>query len=413
MRGAGCVALRSDTLSPVNALADVFVLDPQVTFLNHGSFGACPRDVLELQAELRARMEREPVRFFVTELEGLLDGVREEVARFVDADPEGLAFVPNATTAVNAVLGSLSFAPGDEILCTDHGYNAVTNTLERTAERWGARVVTARVPFPLRGEDDVVEAVLRSVSERTKLLVIDHITSPTALVFPVARLVRELAERGIDTLVDGAHAPGQVELSVRELGAAYYTGNFHKWCCTPKGAAMLYVREDLRARVKPVVTSHGRSVGRSDRTRFLLEFDWTGTSDPTPVLCVPKALDFMGHLLPGGFPELMMHNHALVRTARRTLCEALGATPPCPEDMLGSMAALHVADEPKGQAPGKFYPFALQHRLVEEHGIQVPVSPWPERPARLLRVSAQVYNHLGQYERLAAVLQQLLAAERV
>jgi isopenicillin-N epimerase len=368
--------------------------------------------VLELQDELRARMEREPVRFFVTELEGLYDAAREQVARFVGADPEGLAFVPNATTAVNAVLQSLTFAPGDEILCTDHGYNAVANTLARTAERWGARVVTAHVPFPLSSDDQVVEAVLASVSERTKLLVIDHITSPTALVFPVARLVREFEQRGIATLVDGAHAPGQLPLSLRELGAAYYTGNFHKWCCAPKGAAMLHVREELRERVKPVVTSHGRSLARSDRSRFLLEFDWTGTCDPTAVLCVPKALDFMGHLLPGGFPELMLHNHSLARAARRALVEAMGATPPCPEDMLGAMAALELPNEPEGTAPGKFYPYALQHALVETHGIQVPVSPWPARPARLLRVSAQVYNHLGQYERLAAVLEELFAGER-
>lgn len=396
----------------MNPLSDAFVLDPQVTFLNHGSFGACPRPILAAQDELRARMEREPVRFFVTELEGLLDAAREAVARFVDADPHGIAFVPNATTAVSAVLGSLALSPGDELLCTDHGYNAVANALARTAERTGARVVTARVPLPLASDDDVVNAVLAQVGERTRLLVIDHITSPTALVFPVARLVRELAARGIDTLVDGAHVPGQLPLSLRELGAAYYTGNFHKWCCAPKGAAMLYVREDLRERVKPVVTSHGRSVPRVDRSRYLLEFDWTGTVDPTAALCVPQAIEFMGHLLPGGFPELMLHNRALARAARRTLVDALGLEPPCPEAMLGAMAALQLPDEPPGTPPGAFYPYALQHRLVDAHGIQVPVGPWPRRPARMLRVSAQAYNHLGQYERLASALAQELAAER-
>jgi isopenicillin-N epimerase len=397
----------------VNSLADQFALDPDVTFLNHGSFGACPRSVLEEQSRWRARLEAEPVRFFVTELEALLDGVRATVAELVGGDPEGLAFVPNATTAVNAVLGSLSFAPGDELLCTDHGYNAVANTLARTAERTGARVVTAQVPFPLASEDDVVESVLARVSERTKLLVIDHITSPTALVFPVARLVRELRERGIETLVDGAHAPGQVTLSLRELGAAYYTGNFHKWCCAPKSCAFLYVREELRERIKPVVTSHGRSVVREGRSRFLLEFDWTGTTDPTAILSVPRALEVLGHMLPGGLGEVMVNNHALARAARRTLAEALGLALPCPDAMLGSMAALRLPDAPFGAAhSGSPYPYALQQALVAGHGIQVPIMPWPAKPARLVRVSAQLYNHLGQYERLATALTGELARER-
>jgi isopenicillin-N epimerase len=393
----------------VNDLAQHWLLDPSVTFLNHGSFGACPRAVLDVQSEWRARMEREPVHFFARELEPALDEVRSVVASFVGAYAEDLAFVPNATSGANAVLGSLPFSPDHEILCTDHGYNAVRNALERTVERTGARLVIVKLPFPCPGPEAVVDAVLSAVTPRTRLAVLDHITSPTALVLPVEELVRELAERGIDTLVDGAHGPGQVELDLRRLGAAYYTGNFHKWCCAPKGAALLYVRRDRRSLVHPSITSHGANSARQGRSRFHLEFDWTGTTDPSAVLSVPAALSFLGKLLPGGWPELRERNHALVVAARRALAAALDVTEPCPESMLGMMAALPLPDA-KGEPPSPtsaLYADELQDRLVREHGVQVPIIPWPAAPKRLVRVSAQLYNELSQYQELAQALRQL------
>jgi isopenicillin-N epimerase len=379
-------------------------LDPEVTFLNHGSFGACPTRVLEEQSRLRARMESEPVRFLHREIEGLFDSARAALAAFLDADADDLAFVTNATTGVNTVLRSLRLAPGDELLTTDHEYNASRNALEFVARQWDAKVVVAKLPWPVPSPQAVVDAVLAHVTERTRLLLIDHITSQTALVLPVASLVRALRERGVETLVDGAHGPGQVPLSLRQLGAAYYTGNCHKWICAPKGAAFLHVRRELQADLRPLVISHGYNSRRADRSRFRLDFDWTGTGDPTSFLCVPKALEVMGGMLPGGWPEVMASNRAKALAARSLLCERLGVAPHCPEEMVGSMATVAL---PEGfpAVPSVLGLDPLQDRLLFEHGIEVPIVPWPQPPHRHLRVSAQLYNTHAEYQRLAEALE--------
>ncbi|HSQ63332.1 MAG TPA: aminotransferase class V-fold PLP-dependent enzyme [Polyangiaceae bacterium] len=384
-------------------LAARWRLDPGVVFLNHGSFGATPGTVLDLQSELRARMEAEPVRFFVRDLEAMLDRAREALGPVVGAPPRDLAFVPNATTGVNAVLRSLHLEAGDELLTTDHEYNACKNALDFVAERAGARVVVARVPFPSSGEDEVVQAVVSKATSRTRLLLIDHVTSPTGMVLPVERIVRDLAARGIDTLVDAAHAPGMVPLSLAELGAAYYTANCHKWLCTPKGAAILYVRPDRQQGVRPVVISHGANSPRTDRSRFSIEFDWTGTFDVTPVLCIPASIDALAAMVPGGLPAVMARNRALALEARGILCAALGVPPPCPESMIGSLAAVPLPDG-KPAPPSPLYGDPLQDVLFERHAIEVPVVPWPAPPKRLIRVSAQLYNTREQYEYLARAL---------
>jgi isopenicillin-N epimerase len=387
------------------------MLEPGVTFLNHGSFGSCPRPVLEFQQALRERLERQPVRFFVRELEGLLDEARVELGRFLGARPDDLVFVTNATSGVNTVLRSLSFATGDELLVTDHEYNACRNALDFAAERAGARVVVARIPFPLRGPEDVLEAVLRCATPRTRLALLDHVTSQTGLVLPLERLVRALAGRGIDTLVDGAHAPGMVPLALDALGAAYYTGNCHKWLCAPKGAAFLHVRPDRQSLIRPLVISHGANSPRDDRSRFQIEFGWTGTWDPSAWLCVPRAIEFVGSLLPGGWPAVMHHNRALARAARRLLAAVLGVEAPCSEALLGSLASLPLPDAADAAPPrSPLYLDPLQDRLLAGHGLEAPVIPWPAAPQRLLRVSAHLYNSLPEYRRLAEALPEALAA---
>ena len=391
------------TSPTASSLASHWALDPAICFLNHGSFGATPKSVLAAQSELRARMEAEPVRFFVRDLEAMLDRVRESLGPVVGAPPRDLVFVPNATTGVNAVLRSLRLEAGDELLTTDHEYNACKNALDFVAARAGARVVVAHVPFPSAGEDEVVRAVVSKATERTRLLLIDHVTSPTGMVLPVERIVRELAARGIDTLVDGAHAPGMVPLDLTSLGAAYYTANCHKWLCTPKGAALLYVRPDRQESVRPVVISHGANSPRTDRSRFLIEFDWTGTFDVTPVLCIPASIDALGAMVPGGLPEIMARNRALALAARGILCEALRVPPPCPESMIGSLAAVPLPDG-KPAPPSPLYGDPLQDVLFERHAIEVPVVPWPAPPKRLIRISAQLYNTREQYEYLARAL---------
>jgi isopenicillin-N epimerase len=393
--------------SPYSA---IWTLDPAVTFLNHGSFGACPAPVLAAQAEWRARLERQPVRFMARELEGLLDEARAVLAAFVGAIPGDLAFVPNATSGVNAVLRSLVFAPGDELLTTDHAYNACKNALHFVAERSGAVVVVAKVPFPLDGPATVVESVLARVTPRTRLALLDHVTSPTGLVWPIAELVQALAERGVETLVDGAHAVGMLPLDVSAIGAAYYTGNCHKWLCAPKTAGFLHVRRDLQALVRPLAISHGARLKRADRSRFLLEFDWTGTVDPTPYLSVPEAIRVLGSLMPGGWPALRARNRELALAGRRLLCESLGVPEPAPESMIGSLAAVPIADGTPEPPTAASYIDPLQDALREQAGIEVPVVPWPAAPRRLIRISAAAYNMSADYERLAVALPTLLAA---
>jgi isopenicillin-N epimerase len=385
----------------------IWPLDPGITFLNHGSFGSCPRHVLAMQQQLRERLERQPVQFFMRDLEGLVDAARAALAQFVGADTDGLVFVPNATVGVNTVLHSLHFEPGDELLVTDHEYNACRNAFEHAAQRSGARTVVVPIPFPLRSADEVVASILERVTPRTRLALIDHVTSQTGLVMPIERLVKELQARGVDVLVDGAHAPGMVPLDVERIGAAYYTGNCHKWLCAPKGAAFLCVRPDRQDAVRPLVISHGANSERTDRSRYLIEFGWTGTGDPTAALCVPEAIRFIGSLVPGGWPDVMRRNRELALAARRVLCDALAIDPPAPGEMIGTLVAVPIRDAQKAKIRDVLNLDPLQERLLAEHAIEVPVITWPRWPRRLVRVSAQLYNSLPQYERLAAALRTL------
>jgi isopenicillin-N epimerase len=393
-------------------------LDPDVTYLNHGSLGACPWPVLRAQDEWRTRLEREPVQFMDYEMEAHLDVARERLGEFLGAHGEDLAFVPNATAGINTVLRSLTFAPGDEILSDDHEYNACLNAIRFVADRADAKLVVAKVPLAPASPAEVVEAILDRVTPRTRLAVVSHVTSPTALVFPVAEIVAGLAERGIDTLVDGAHAPGMLLLDIDALDAAYYTGNCHKWLCAPKGSGFLHVRSDRQELIHPLSTSHGANSPRRDRSRFRLEFDWTGTADPTPFLAVPAALDFMAGLVPGGWPEVMRRNHELALVGMARLRDSIGAKPLGGEAMLGSMATVELL---RGIDPGPpdrtseddestTRPLdPLRSALFRDHRIEVPVFPWPHTPAegsprRLLRVSAQLYNNAEDYDQLSAAL---------
>jgi len=393
-------------------LAAHWLLDPAVDFLNHGSFGACPRSVLAVQRELREEMERRPVAFLARELPDRLDAARAKLAAFLGADPEGLAFVANATAGVNAVVRSFPLVPGDELLTTDQAYNACRNVLEYVADGSGARVVVAPLPFPIAGPAQAVEAVLAAITPRTRLALLDHITSPTGLVLPVAELVARLEERGVATLVDGAHAPGSVELALETLGASWYTGNLHKWVCAPKGSGFLWAREDRREETVPAVISHGWNTPRPGRSRYHDLFDWTGTFDPTAVLAVPAALRTMASLVPGGWPELRRRNRELALAARSELAAALEVPPPCPDSMIASLAALPLPDAPPGAEPrGALYLTPLQEALMARYRIEVPIVPWPRHPRRLVRVSAQLYNDLPQYRRLGGALRTLLRDE--
>jgi isopenicillin-N epimerase len=382
--------------------------DPAVAYLTHGTFGACPRPILELRRALLAELEANPMQFLTREFEDRLDAARTIVADFLNADPEGLVVVPNSTTGVATVLESLRFRPGDELLTNDHEYNATLNALSTVADRARGRVVRVSIPLPIRHPEQVVEAILGAVTPRTRLALISHVTSPSGLVFPIETIVRELDRLGVDTLVDAAHAPGQVPVDVRALGAAYWTGNGHKWLCGPKVASVLHVREDRRGLVLPLVTSHGRNDPRADRPVLWKEFDWQGTGDPSAFLALPDAIRLIGSLQPGGWPAHMAANRAMALAARELLNARLGLEPIAPESMVGSMASIALpirADDATTEA--------LTTALALEDRIEVPVGPFPVRAARepgaepsaaLLRISAQRYNEPADYERLADAL---------
>jgi isopenicillin-N epimerase len=394
--------------SQKNEFADRWLLDPEVVFLNHGSFGATPKAVFDEQSRIRLRIEREPLIFFDHDYLMELDQARTVLAGFLGARTDDLAFVVNATTGVNTVLRSLQLKRGEQLLVTDHEYNACRNAIDAVAAESGTEVVVASIPFPLSSEGEVVEAVLERFTPRTRLLLIDHATSQTGMVLPIDRLVNEAQARGVDVLVDGAHAPGMVPLDLDTLGAAYYTGNLHKWICAPKGAAFLHVREDRRERVRPLVISHGANADSIKRSRFHLEHDWTGTRDPSAWLSVPVALREMESMVEGGWDEVRRRNRALALEGRDILCAALEIGAPCPDTMIGSLASLPLPDGDSGSV-NELFPFdRLQDRLLKDYRIEVPVIAWPAPPRRLVRISAQLYNSRPQYVALAEALLDVL-----
>jgi isopenicillin-N epimerase len=366
---------------------------------------------LEYQRLLQAELEHESMSFLIRKSQPLIDSSRKILCELVGADPTEVVFVQNATAGVNAVLRSLSFQPGDEILTTSHDYNACRNTANYVAGRCGAKVVEVPLPLPIESPEQIVNTVLARVTPRTKLVMLDHITSPTAIIFPVEEIVRRLAERNIDVLIDGAHAPGMVPLDLRRMGVAYYTGNCHKWLCTPKVAGFLYVRPDRQEGIMPPIIGHGYNKPRLGYSHFQDLFDWPGTFDPTPWICVGRSIEFLSGLLEGGLPALMQRNHDLAVWVRRMLIERLGAAPICPETILGSMAAVVLPsdignrfDETTSPTPTHW----LYGELREKHGIEAVLYYYPAPPQGILRISVQAYNSPEQYEHLAEVLQSYL-----
>lgn len=389
----------------MSTLAAHWALDPSLHLLNHGSYGAAPRAVLAAQAALTARIEANTHGFFNRELEALVDAARTEVARFVGVAPERFAFVRNATEGVNAALMSLAptLAPGDALVCSDHGYNACANVLRRVAEARGAHVHTVNIGLDGCDADAVLGRFLGALGPRVRAVLVDHVTSPTGLIFPVAELARACAARGVAVVVDGAHAAGLVDLALDPLfdaGVSVYTGNLHKWTCAPKGAAFIAAAPDFQRALRPAITSHGANSPRTDRAPFWLEFDWCGTFDPTPWLCAPVALCTVAAMVPGGFGEVMARNNDLARRGLRCL-EAAGFAAVGPDAMRGPMASVVLG----GLAPGQS--LAFMHQLWRDHQIEVPVIAMGDRA--LLRISAHLYNQLASYEHLARVLPEALA----
>lgn len=390
-------------------------LDPSLTFLNHGSYGSVPKAALKAQGALRERVERDPVRFYKVDLEHLLDDMRQSLGGFLGCRGNDLAPCANATYALCHILYATGLKPGDEVLITDHEYQSLANELERLCARTGAKVVQAKIPFPVQGPEQVVEAFLGAVTCKTRLAFISHITSGSSLVFPVAPIVKEFNRRGIDIVVDGAHSPGQIPVDIAALNPTYFVGSGHKWLSAPKGTGFVYVRPDKQAAFRPVCLSSRANKIRPERALFLRDFDYQGTDDYSATLTLPHSIAAMGSMLEGGWPALMRANHELVMAGRKVLCDilgGLGVTAPAPESMIGTMATLLIPEpDPQFANRPTKYDDALQDALYENHRIVVPI--WrlnDER--RVVRISAQLYNSLDQYEKLGHALVEELAKER-
>ena len=381
-------------------------LEEDRVFLNHGSFGATPTAIREEQRTWQDLMENEPVRFFEDLMPGILQTTREKLASFLSCDADDLALVENATSGVNTVLRSLQFAPGDEILVPDHAYQACRNTIDFVAQRWGAKVVTVNIPFPINDPQQAVDAIMGGVTDQTRLAMIDTVTSPTGLLMPFEQLVSMLEGRGVEVMLDAAHGIGMVPLNLNELGASYTTSNCHKWLCAPKGSAFLHVRKDKQAAIHPLTISHGMTFPLGDTTRFRHEFDWTGTRDMSAHCALPAAIDHLADVVEGGWPSIMEHNHELALQGRDILCEALGLEKPCPDEMIACIATLILPSENKSGGIPLHEPDPLHVILSEKYGIQIPVWSWPSPQGRFIRISAQLYNSKEEYRYLAWALQQ-------
>ena len=402
--------MHSEFLPPYASYSKHWSLDQSTVFLNHGSFGATPIEVLNKQTNLRIQMESEPVRFMVRELEPLWWEAKRILGKFVGADPNHIVFVRNATMGVNTILHSLQFDEGDEILTTNHIYGACLHSLNEYAKIKKFKVVIAEVPFPIEDEQAVIDALQIKKSSKTKLVLIDHITSATGLIFPVEKIVRQFEEEGIEVLVDGAHAPGFLDLHLDELAASYYVGNCHKWICSPKGSALLYVRPDKQNKIMPLQFSHIYDKSVEENARWSASFFWPGTDDFTAYLSIPFAIDFMGNLM-GSWSELQAYNRQLCLAARQLIADKLDTELPAPAYMIGNLSNILIG--PTRQAyTGPFFNYInnIQEKLFVEYKIEVPIFTLPfSASANWVRIAVQAYNTIEQYEYLGTALQEIRA----
>src|SRR5258708_4106789 len=367
------------------ALRRKFRLEPGVDFLNHGSFGAAPIEVLDAAARWREQMEANPDHFLRDVLAPSLRDAARELGRFIGAEGADLVFVENATSAINAVLRSLDFKPADEILINSQSYGAVRQAVRHACERTGARAIEPHVTIPVTDPAELVHAI----SDRTRLVIVDHISSPTGLVWPVEKIISAARQRGIPVLVDGAHAPGQLEISVPALGADWYTGNCHKWLFTPRGCAFLWARRDRQAQVHPLAISHGYGKG------FNEEFDWPGTRDFSPWLAVTAGLRFLEQLGPAA---VRRYCHDLVASAAERISRAWHQPLAGPAAMHASMMAILLPDSRQPGNATRETARKLQSEFMDRHRIAVAIMPidgplWA-------RISAQIYNSAEDYQRL-------------
>lgn len=386
-----------------NPLKGNWLLNSDTVFLNHGSFGATPRIVLEEQKKWQKLIEKDPVKFFDDIAPNALLESRKAIASFVGSHHDDIAFVENATSGVNTILRSLDFNENDEILVPNHAYQACRNTIDFVAKKAGAVVVTCEIPFPVDNEQIIIEKILDCVSKKTKLALIDTVTSPTGLRMPFEKIVKLLEDRGIRVLLDAAHGIGMIPLNLDEIGASFTTSNCHKWLCAPKGSAFLHVRKDMQELIHPLTISHGMTFPLNGISRFRHEFDWTGTRDISAWCVIPFVINEISKIANMDWEGIMRHNNDLVIQARNLICEILEITPSCPDEMLSTIATIKLNFENFSNL-SIYESDPIHIELLEKYNIQVPVWYWPNPEGRYIRISAQLYNHLEEYEYLALAL---------
>ena len=382
----------------MRSLKEQFLLDPNIVFLNHGSFGATPKPVFRAYQEWQLRLEHQPVLFLGRELDGLLRESRVELGAYLNADPDDLVFVPNATHGANIVAHALHLQSGDEVLTTDHEYGACDYAWEFNCGRTGANYIHQAIPLPADSDQAIAEQLWKGVTARTRVIYLSHITSPTALRLPVDIICQRARAAGILTVVDAAHSPGQIPVDLRSMGADMAFGNCHKWMLNAKGAAFLYVRRNLQDRIEPLVVSWGSHPTPETTTgsRFIDILQWTGTKDPSAALTVPAAIRFMQE---HDWEHVRAECHRLLRYGLEQICALTNLTPIYPLDS-GFYGQMGTAPLPACNAT------LLKKRLYDEYRIEVPLIDWQDR--QFIRISVQGYNMQDDLDALIAALKALL-----
>jgi len=382
----------------MSSLKENFLLDPNVVFLNHGSFGATPKPVFDAYQNWQLRLERQPVLFLGRELDDLLKESRRMLGEYLNADADDLVYIPNATHGVNIIARSLDLKLGDEILTTDHEYGACDYTWDFICGKTGARYIHQSIPLPIHSEDEIVDQIWQGITPRTKVVYVSHITSPTALRLPVEKVCQRARNAGILSIVDAAHSPGQIPVDLQALGADVVFGNCHKWMLNAKGSAFLYVRREVQHLIEPLIVSWGYNATRETTTgsRFIDLFQWTGTKDPAAALTVPTAIQFMKE---HNWDEVRTNCHTLLHQAIERICNLTNMPPlyPLDSDFYGQMG---IAPLPLSDIT------ALKSRLYDEYKIEVPLIQWRER--QFIRISVQGYNNQEDIDALVSALQMLL-----
>ena len=375
-------------------LKNQFLLDPDITFLNHGSFGACPKTVCDNLQDWQNRVEKEPVQFFETDIFPLLADSRKALGKFLGCEGDDLVYYPNPTHAVNAVARSLKLKAGDEVLGTNHIYGALDFTWQQVCKDTGAEFIKADLPLPINSKDEFLNIFFSYVSNKTRVIFISHITSMTAMIFPVNEIIQFARQRDIITIIDGAHVPGHLPLRLTELDPDIYTGACHKWMCSPKGTSFLYVKKEMQENIHPLIVSWGWESENPSNTKFLDWHEWQGTRDMSAFLTIPEAVKFMDD---NDWPNVSRKCREMVIQTRNQLLNYLNISPPCPDDWLGQMASIPL---PFNDA------VEIKNLLLNKYHIQVPVFTWEGKV--YLRYSIQAYNSESDLEKLLSAIKELL-----